>query len=137
ASGTDRVADVGIRGERIVTTSGRRLKGRVRLDARGKVVAPGFIDILANTHPEGDRYKLMDGVTTVLSTHGGPVEVGKWYADQASRRPLVNYGTGVGHGSLRAAAGATDGKLPATAEQIARMVELAERAHREGAIGVG
>lgn len=136
-SGTDRVADVGIRGDRIVTTRGRNLTGTVRLDAAGKVVAPGFVDILSNTHPEGDRYKLMDGVTTVLSTHGGPVEIAKWYTDQAARRPLVNYGTVVGHGSLRVAAGATDGKLPATPEQVAKMVELADRAHREGALGVG
>jgi dihydroorotase len=137
ASGTDRVADVGIRDGKIVTTRGHRLSGTLRLEARGKVVAPGFIDILSNTHPEGDRFKVMDGVTTVLSTHGGPVEVGKWYADQAARHPLVNYGTVVGHGALRTLAGATDRNKPATPEQVAKMVELADRAHREGAIGVG
>lgn len=137
ASGTDRAADVGIRSGKIVTTSGHGLAGKLRLDATGKVVAPGFLDILSNTHPEGDRYKVMDGVTTVLSTHGGPVDVAKWYADQAARGPLVNYGTVVGHSSLRTAAGATDRQLPATPEQVAKMAELAEQAHREGAIGVG
>jgi N-acyl-D-aspartate/D-glutamate deacylase len=137
ASGTDRVADVGIRGNKIATTNGRRLTGKVVLEARGKVVAPGFVDILAGTHPEGDRYKLMDGVTTVLSTHGGPVEVGRWLSDQASRGPLVNYGTVVGHSQLRALAGATDKNVPATPEQVRKMVQLAERAHQEGAIGVG
>src|SRR5438067_9886391 len=49
ATGTDRVADVGIRGARIETTNGHGLAGRLRLDASGKVVAPGFIDILSNT----------------------------------------------------------------------------------------
>src|SRR5688572_25520827 len=58
ATGTDRVGDVGIRGDRILTTSGKGLKAALQLDARGKVVAPGFVDILANTHPEGDRYKV-------------------------------------------------------------------------------
>lgn len=137
ASGTDRTADVGIRNGRIETTSGRNLRGTVRLEARGKVVSPGFVDILANTHPEGDRYKVMDGVTTVLTTHGGPIEVARWQAEQARRGPLVNYGTVVGHFQLRARAGARDNHLPATPEQVATMVRLAEQAHREGALGVG
>lgn len=136
-TGTDRVADVGIRGDRILTISGHGLPGRVRLEARGKVVAPGFVDILSKTHPEGDRYKIQDGVTTVLSTHGGPVQVGKWLADQAARGPLVNYGTVVGHYELRTAAGAIDRNIPATPEQVRTMVSLAEQAHREGALGVG
>ncbi|MGV3721032.1 MAG: amidohydrolase family protein [Actinomycetota bacterium] len=137
ATATDRVADVGIRGGKVITTSGRGLKGRTSLDARGKVVAPGFVDILAGTHPEGDRYKVMDGVTTVLATHGGPREVGKWIAEQTARKPLVNFGTVVGHYSLRTAAGATEGNLPATPEQLDRMAAMAEQAHNEGALGVG
>ena len=137
ATGTERTADVGIRGGTIDTISGSGLRGRLRLDARGKVVAPGFVDILASTHPEGDRYKVTDGVTTVISTHGGPVEVRRWYADQAARGPLVNYGTVVGHASLRTLAGAADRNLPATSEQVLRMADAAERAHREGAVGVG
>jgi len=137
ASNTDRLADVAITRGRIVTTSGRGLAARLRLDARGKVVAPGFVDILANSHPEGDRYKVMDGVTTVISTHGGPVGVRKWLADEAARRPLVNYGTVVGHFQLREATGVMDRQLPATPEQVAKMAALAEQAHAEGALGVG
>lgn len=137
ASRTDRIADVGIRDGKVITTTGNHLRGRRTLDARGKVVAPGFVDILAGTHPEGDRFKVLDGVTTVLATHGGPHEVRTWVEAQTARRPLVNFGTVVGHYSLRTAAGATDGSLPATTEQLSRMVALADRAHREGALGVG
>jgi dihydroorotase len=137
ATNTDRIADVGVRGSRVITTNGKGLKARIMIEAAGKVVAPGFVDILANTHPEGDRYKVMDGVTTVLSTHGGPIEIKKWLATQAARGPLVNYGTVVGHFALRTAAGATDGKEPATPQQVEKMVELADRAHREGALGIG
>jgi len=137
ASGSDRIADVGIRDGKIVTTTGRGLKGRKVLDARGKVVAPGFVDILAGTHPEGDRFKVLDGVTTVLATHGGPREVEKWLAEQTARKPLVNFGTVVGHFGLRTAVDATDGKSPATPEQLERMVAMAKQAHREGALGVG
>lgn len=137
ATRTDRLADVGIRGGKVVTIRGRGLRGKLRLEASGLVVAPGFVDILASTHPEGDRYKVMDGVTTVLSTHGGPIEVAKWAEEQRARGPLVNYGTVCGHFALRAAAGAEDRNLPATPRQVARMVELAEAAHREGALGLG
>lgn len=137
ATGTDRVADVGIRGGKIVTTSGRGLRGKTVLNAKGKVVAPGFVDILASTHPEGDRYKIADGVTTVLATHGGPIDVAKWHADQAARGPLVNYGTVTGHFALRRAAGAADGNLPATPDEVRKMAADAYRAHREGALGVG
>lgn len=137
ATNTDRIADVGIRKGKIVTTSGQQLRGSTLLNARGKVVSPGFVDILASTHPEGDRYKVMDGVTTVLTTHGGPIGVAKWLADQRARGPLVNYGTVVGHFALRDAAGATDRNQPATPEQVQRMVQLADAAHREGALGVG
>lgn len=137
ATHTDRIADVGIRSGKVVTTSGHGLRGKTVLQAQGKVVSPGFVDILASTHPEGDRYKVMDGVTTVLSTHGGPIGVAKWLSDQQARGPLVNYGTVVGHFALRDAAGATDRNLPATPEQVQRMVQLADTAHREGALGVG
>lgn len=141
ASGLDRVADVAVRAGRIAAIERPGASppdaARLRLNARGKVVAPGFIDILSSTHPEGDRFKVMDGVTTVLSTHGGPARVGEWLREQAARRPLVNFGTVVGHGSLRAAVGATDRNAPATPEQVARMVALAEQAHREGALGIG
>lgn len=129
--------EVGVRDGKISTVTGRRLQGKVRLDASGKIVTAGFVDILANTHPEGDRYKVMDGVTTVLSTHGGPVEVAKWAQETQSRGPLVNFGTVCGHFGLRSAAGAMDHNVPATPQQVTRMAELAEQAHREGALGVG
>ncbi len=136
-SGLDRIANVAVRGDRIASVGDAAPAARETIDARGLVVAPGFVDILSTTHAEGDAFKVADGVTTVLSTHGGPVGIGRWYQDQIQRRPLVHFGTVVGHFGLRSGVGANDGKAPATPEQVARMAELAEQAHREGAIGVG
>ena len=137
ASRRDRIANVGIRKGRIQSITSRVISGRITLQARGKVVSPGFVDILAGTTPTGDPYKIADGVTTVIATHGGPVDVSRWLAEQRERRPVLNYGTVVGHGSLRRAVGADDRNGPATPEQVARMAMLAEQAMREGALGVG
>jgi len=137
ASGFDRVANVGLWGDRIAVITSRPIQGARSISAAGLVVAPGFIDMLSGTNAEGDRYKAMDGVTTVLSTHGGPVDIAGWYAGVAKRGALLNYGTVVGHGSLRQAAGAKDGHEPATPAQVRRMARLADTAMRQGALGVG
>jgi N-acyl-D-aspartate/D-glutamate deacylase len=71
ASGFDAVADVGIDGTTIRSIRGERLRGTERLDASGKVVAPGFVDLLSyEPNPFGVWYKLADGVTTNLAMHG-------------------------------------------------------------------
>jgi N-acyl-D-aspartate/D-glutamate deacylase len=137
ATNSDRIANVAIRAGRIAEVGSRLFTGKQSIDARGLVVAPGFIDILSGENPVGDAFKAADGVTTVLSTHGGPVDVASWYEEVRKRGALVNYGTVVGHGSLRVAAGAIDGKTPATPEQAARMSALAEQAMEQGALGVG
>lgn len=137
ASGTDRVANVGIGGGRVAVVTDRALSGKRVIEAQGLVVAPGFLDILSGESAYSDPFKAADGVTTVIATHGGPVEVAAWYDEVAKRGAPVNYGTVTGHGSLRTAVGATDGHLPATPEQVARMASLAQKAMAEGALGVG
>jgi dihydroorotase len=139
ASGTDMIADVGIRDNRIVNISSTRLQGRKVLDATGLVVAPGFIDILAGPPREfeGQSFKVSDGVTTVLAMHGGPIDIPAWYADRAQAGSLHNYGTVIGHGSLREAVGVDDRYAAASDSQIAEMVTLAAAGIEDGAIGIG
>ncbi len=139
ASGTDMIADVGIRDDRIVNISSTSLQGRKVLDATGLVVAPGFIDILAGPPRsfEGQSFKVSDGVTTVLAMHGGPIDIPGWYADRAGAGSLHNYGTVIGHANLREAVGVDDRYAEATDSQIAQMVALAETGIRDGAIGIG
>ena len=139
ASGTDMVGNVGIRDDKIAAISRGALQGRRTLDASGLVVAPGFIDILAGPPRrfEGQSFKIMDGVTTVLGMHGGPVDIPAWYAERGEAGSLTNYGTVIGHGALRTAVGVTDRYAAATDEQIQQMVPLAERGIQQGAIGIG
>ena len=134
----DRVANIGIRGATIVTVTDASITGNRVIEARGRVVAPGFIDILSGGFTrEGSRYKVTDGVTSILLMHGGPVKVAAWYDSLARGGMHVNFGTTVGHGALRLAVGATDRDKPATPEQQAEMVRLARRAIMEGAVGIG
>lgn len=115
------------------------VNGRVMDPASGLVVAPGFVDILAHLRPshEPQRYKIKDGVTTVIRMHGGPVDIRGWYGAFETDGALVNYGTAVGHPNVRDAAGATNDYRPATSDQQRSMREIATRAIRDGAVGVG
>src|SRR5439155_23960220 len=45
ATSTDRIANVGIKGDRIAAICAAPLDGARTMEARGLVVAPGFIDI--------------------------------------------------------------------------------------------
>lgn len=71
-----RRADVGIRGDRIVAIGGDLSPARRAIDARGKIVAPGFIDIqsqsvftlLADGNAESH---VRQGITTEIVGEGG------------------------------------------------------------------
>ena len=69
--------------------------------------------------------------------HGGPLDVPAYVARQEAAGPVVNYARTVDHRAVREAAGATDRYAPATPEQIPVMKELARRAIRAGAVGIG
>jgi N-acyl-D-aspartate/D-glutamate deacylase len=139
ASGLDAVRTVVINGDRIAEITDQPVRATRTIDATGLVVAPGFVDILARIRPshEPQRYKIKDGVTAVISMHGGPVDIPGWYAAFEAEGALLNYGTAVGHPDVREAAGATDLYQPATAEQRPLMREIAARAIRAGAVGIG
>jgi N-acyl-D-aspartate/D-glutamate deacylase len=139
ASGLDAVRTLVIEGDRIVSITDGMVQADRVIDASGLVVAPGFVDILARIRPslEPQRYKIKDGVTTVISMHGGPVDIDGWYATFEEGGSLVNFGTTVGHPDVREAAGATDRYVPASAEQRAEMKLIAAEAIAAGAVGIG
>lgn len=138
-TGRDEMADVAILDNQIVAI-GRHLEaGIMELDARGLVVAPGFIDLLASVPPNkhAHTHKITDGVTTCFGMHGGPVDVKQYHRDFEESGALVNYAAAVGDRRLRLAAGAIDHTKPATPEQVAKMQELADQAIKAGAVGIG
>ena len=102
-SGTDAVRHVGISGGRIAAVSAEPLRGRATIDARGLVVAPGFIDLHAHGQ-DAENYALRaaDGVTTALELEIGAGDVDRFYADREGTA-LVNFGASIGHVPVRMA----------------------------------
>ncbi len=148
-------ADVAVKDGRIVAVG--KLRGRFdaarTIDATGKIVAPGFIDIHTHTYDNvtGDktwsgaddaRYGapnyVTQGVTTVVSNSCGygPVDLGDQMAALEKRGTGVNVMLLIGHNAVRREVMKDDHKRPATAEETARMAALVRRAMERGAWGL-
>jgi N-acyl-D-aspartate/D-glutamate deacylase len=142
----DAVRNVGISGGVIRAVSETPLSGRATIDAKGLVVAPGFIDLHSHGQDaENYRYKAMDGVTTALELEVGVADVNAWYAEREGRS-LINFGATVGHIPLRMKLMKDPGEfLPsgpaahraATAAEIEEMKHGLRRGLEQGALGVG
>ena len=73
--------------------------GAKLMDVTGKIISPGFIDILADNASNPDRtyrifekYKVSDGVTTALQMHGGSEQVASYYARFSTLPHHINFG---------------------------------------------
>jgi N-acyl-D-glutamate deacylase len=96
-SGLDGIRNVGIRDNQIATITEEAIEGAKAIDARGHVVAPGFIDLHAHGQNLGDyRMQAMQGVTTMLELESGVLPVSAWYEGQGKKRLPINYGTAAG-----------------------------------------
>jgi len=102
-TGLDAVRDVGIRGDEIARISEEPLTGKRVLDARGLVVAPGFIDLHQHHHDaETYRLKALDGVTTALELEIGAPDVAR-FLEEHKGRSLLHHGTTASHPAKRVA----------------------------------
>ncbi len=100
-SGLDAVRNVGITGGKIRALSAEPLKGKSTLDAKGLVVAPGFIDLHEHGQaPRNYQFQAHDGVTTSLELEVGTGDVDAWYAARENKS-LINFGASIGHIPVR------------------------------------
>lgn len=145
--GPGRMADVGLRGDRIVLVgSARGWSARDTILAHGHVVAPGFID--PHVHATGElsigdsatrraAFALRQGVTTLLSGNdgSGSFEVARTLAAFEAGGIGVNAGVLVGHGAVRGEVVGMARRAPSEPE-LGMMAALVDRAMREGAFGL-
>lgn len=106
-TGTDRIADVILTGDKIgaVGPDLAALDGADVVDASGKVVGPGFLDLHSHVHSiAGQRLQAMDGVTTTLDLEAGMMPVSRAYAEAAAAGRPLNYGFSASWGAARAQA---------------------------------
>ena len=140
-----RNADLRVAGDTIVEIAAglSPKEGERVIDARGQVVAPGFIDM----HSHADRglenmpdaaTQVVQGITTAVvgQDGGGELPVSRFYTDLERLRPGINFATSVGHGSVRSIILGDDFKRPATDAEVEMMKVIVDRGMRDGAIGL-
>ena len=145
-SGGEGVAgDVAIKDGKIVAV-GQFRRGEIlrSIDCTGLVIAPGFIDLhnhsdsaIVSSDARANVNFLTQGCTTIVTGNcgGGPIRVQEYY----DKIDAAGAGTNVAHllpqGSLRSHVMQQVKRAP-TAEELAKMCELAGAAMREGAWGM-
>jgi len=103
-TGLDAVRNVGVTDGKIARISADPLTGKRTMEAKGLVVAPGFIDLHQHSQDlEAQRLKALDGVTTALELEIGAPDVTVFLNDKKGHS-LINYGTSASHPAARALA---------------------------------
>src|SRR5467141_76964 len=145
-SGLDAVRNVGVRGRKIAVISSEPLQGKQTIEAKGLVVAPGFIDLHQHGQ-DSENYaaKAADGVTTALELEVGVADVDRWYGEREGKA-LINFGASAGHIAVRIVVMHDPGGLlpsgdaahrVANAAELGEISALLEKGLKRGAVAVG
>jgi dihydroorotase/N-acyl-D-amino-acid deacylase len=142
------VTDIGIRGDRIVAVGNLAdWPAALRLDVAGLAVAPGFIDIHSHAvrdEPGDGIFRWPDaenlirqGVTTVIGGPDGssPLPITDTFTAIENSPSAVNFGTFVGHGSIRGLVIGEEDRPPTDAE-LDLMRDQVRAAMEAGAFGL-
>ena len=149
-TGLDALRNVGIRDGKIVRISPEALSGRRVVDAKGLVVAPGFIDLHQHSQDlASQRVKALDGVTTALELEIGAPDVARFLKAKEGRSP-INYGTSASQVAARSlvfGAPLPEGDIlpksgpateqAATPEQINKIMERLREELDAGGLAIG
>ena len=126
-TGYDGIANVGIDGDRITAISLEPITGARTVDATGRVVAPGFIDLLSYEPNEyGEWYKIADGVTTNLGMHGLNFDAGDFLARWTNDGSPVHFGGAYDGGWRRSALLGLGTGEAASSAQLDQFAEINE-----------
>src|SRR5215471_11709960 len=146
----DAIRNVGIREGKIARISSEPLSGARVIDAGGRIVAPGFIDL----HQHGQdlasqRVKAFDGVATALEMEIGVPDVAQFVKSKEGHSP-IHFGTTASHvaarslifgsplpdGTILPKSGPATDQL-ATPQQIDRIEQRLRDQFDAGALGLG
>ncbi len=137
------IGDIGIQKgkiKRIGDLSGSKAK-RV-IDAKGQVVAPGFIDVHAHVEgsivslPNAENF-LYDGVTTIITGNcgGSELNIKAFFETLDSNGISLNVASLIGHNTVRTAAMGTENRAP-TPSELEKMKAFVSQAMQDGAVGL-
>ena len=138
------LADVAIRDGRFAKIGKVPERGNVELDARGKYVSPGWIDMMDQSGSVLRRNglaenKLLMGVTTAIGGEGGtPVPASNipQYFQQLEQQGIsINFGTYFSQTQARVAVLGSSARAP-NADELQRMRAIMDTAMRAGAMGM-
>jgi len=138
------LADVAIKNGRFVRIGRVEGKGKREIDASGKYVTPGWIDVMDQSGgvlPQNGlaENKLLMGVTTAIGGEGGtPVPAEKitdYFAGLEKTGISINFGTYFSETQARLAVLGEASRAP-TPEELARMKAIMETAMKAGAMGM-
>lgn len=108
------------------------LQGLEIIQVDGKIISPGFIDILSDntanpqrTYTIVEKFKVTDGVTTALQMHGGSANIANHYATFSALPHSINFGVSTAVMQIRYA-------ISSLAERKKRV----EKCLEQGALGV-
>ena len=159
-------ADVAVSGDRVASIGDlREAHAKREIDAKGRIVAPGFIDMLGQSEvslllDNRSLSKLSQGITTEITGEGGSIAPQnektiapqKPFLDQykltvdwttldgyfrrlEKQGTPLNIGTYVGSAQVREAVIGDDDRAP-TAAELDQMKLLVEQAMKDGALGI-
>lgn len=135
---------VRIRDDRIIEIGKLRPRRAERVvDARGLVLAPGFIDTHSHHDRGVSRHRAVEpvvsqGVTTIVvgQDGGSTLPFDQLFAQLEAEPIAVNVASYVGHGSVRKRVLGDDFKRVATAAEVERMRDIVAASMRAGALGL-
>lgn len=138
------LADVAVKDGRIARIGDIKAAGAEEIDARGRYVAPGFIDMMDQSGrvlltSGGAENKLRMGVTTLIGGEGGPPVAAAGISDYFSRLEkqgiAVNFGTYYSAAQARVKVMGDKAGAPTPAQMEAMEGEVGT-AMRSGAFGI-
>jgi N-acyl-D-glutamate deacylase len=155
-TGLNEVRNIGIKDGQITAVTKKKLTAAKIIDAGGRIVSPGFIDMHSHgqTIPAA-RMQAMDGVTTGLELEAGMLPISDYYNEAGREGRPINYGASVNWANARIATFLNikpDHSLDwffasfskpiwqnsvSNEAQLAKISEMVERELDQGGLGIG